>query len=748
MIFNVSNAKASTNLNPNPGSGEFQDGYWDVDAGDIYAYESKKYIIDNGDDILIEKNHYVFNISEMSYGPNQWIPSSQKYQIDVIRMFWNASSDQLEEMEVGGDGFIWFNFTWYAIQCGGNALWGDMLDLPTPLVLPKNKTDDVPMGWFAKAYNYTLKWNDIIDPTIFIDSDNNETKFTWDDSYVHFIYDEDGVLKTAEYKDGDEKTNVTRTTNFCPVDEVKWSVKKGDKLYFGGNTDEYKIDIVDIINWTVWDTSFELVTANKSVWNSDTEKWDLLESWEQNQTYIGWANEYDFYYDGLVIPIGITGEDLAGEYLEIWYDDDNFNFEEPQYGDLWFSLENPSTGEFINYTYFPAGDPNEGVVKYWYEGFEPEYYHEYTGNDFGFSRGDQFVYEITIFDETALDYFFDDWGDTDVAVVCLEDSELGAKEKIEVWDIDEDYYGWDISFDIWSWTTEDFGAEPDDGDDVWVESDAKYARELPTWFCVIPVNGYISDLDVDELEEWDWLYVENNKLNASTSDKNDYNISIEYDTTKGVVDKFQILNNTGVYYEIQLTDHILSKDVPDDFNTTLIYWKNVTDWDIGVHHENYNIGADFNFTIDLELNSSTEVSFTAFYESPIEDEALSDSIIYFDLFITNSSAIEFPINITIEIPATSKTIKVFYYNDATEKWEAVDYTRVGNIITIQLDHASIFSITAKAPSRGIIPGAADDDDDDDDKEEIIPFGNFYLLFIAIGIIGLVIYTKRKNFKKL
>ena len=40
-------------------------------------------------------------------------------------------------------------------------------------------------------------------------------------------------------------------------------------------------------------------------------------------------------------------------------------------------------------------------------------------------------------------------------------------------------------------------------------------------------------------------------------------------------------------------------------------------------------------------------------------------------------------------------------------------------------------------------GGGDDDDDDDGSAVTIPFGNFYLIAIAIGIISLVVYNKRK-----
>ena len=43
-----------------------------------------------------------------------------------------------------------------------------------------------------------------------------------------------------------------------------------------------------------------------------------------------------------------------------------------------------------------------------------------------------------------------------------------------------------------------------------------------------------------------------------------------------------------------------------------------------------------------------------------------------------------------------------------------------------------------------IPPVSEDDDDDDDKLELtVPFGNSYLLFTIIGLVSLIILTKRK-----
>ena len=55
-----------------------------------------------------------------------------------------------------------------------------------------------------------------------------------------------------------------------------------------------------------------------------------------------------------------------------------------------------------------------------------------------------------------------------------------------------------------------------------------------------------------------------------------------------------------------------------------------------------------------------------------------------------------------------------------------------------------YPITYKKCSPSIIP--SDDDDEDEEKEPpAIPFGNYYVLFMFIGIISLVFYYKKRKF---
>ena len=51
-------------------------------------------------------------------------------------------------------------------------------------------------------------------------------------------------------------------------------------------------------------------------------------------------------------------------------------------------------------------------------------------------------------------------------------------------------------------------------------------------------------------------------------------------------------------------------------------------------------------------------------------------------------------------------------------------------------------VTLRTGASGSSGGGGSDDDDD--KEVSIPFGNYYLLFLAVGVISLVYYYKKRK----
>ena len=79
----------------------------------------------------------------------------------------------------------------------------------------------------------------------------------------------------------------------------------------------------------------------------------------------------------------------------------------------------------------------------------------------------------------------------------------------------------------------------------------------------------------------------------------------------------------------------------------------------------------------------------------------------------------------------------------SDQIKSVDISRIGDYIVAGCDDGNIYLYyhDVQVPSFTL----GDDDDDDDDKAPAIPFGNYYLIFIALGILSLIIVYKRKIF---
>lgn len=74
--------------------------------------------------------------------------------------------------------------------------------------------------------------------------------------------------------------------------------------------------------------------------------------------------------------------------------------------------------------------------------------------------------------------------------------------------------------------------------------------------------------------------------------------------------------------------------------------------------------------------------------------------------------------------------------------KSVEISKIGDYIVAGCDDGKIYLYYHNVQVPSFTLG---DDDDDDDKAPAIPFGNYYLIFIALGILSLIIVYKRKIF---
>jgi len=106
------------------------------------------------------------------------------------------------------------------------------------------------------------------------------------------------------------------------------------------------------------------------------------------------------------------------------------------------------------------------------------------------------------------------------------------------------------------------------------------------------------------------------------------------------------------------------------------------------------------------------------------------------------------INITIQYDSTKYTnIKFYWFNTSANEgrgdWEEIPIKNLRNgVIIMTINHTSIFSLTGDIITAPPLP-SSDDDDDDEEEPSAIPLGNYYLIFLLAGMIGIVLYTKRK-----
>ncbi|MFX1379162.1 MAG: hypothetical protein ACFFA4_08695 [Promethearchaeota archaeon] len=183
------------------------------------------------------------------------------------------------------------------------------------------------------------------------------------------------------------------------------------------------------------------------------------------------------------------------------------------------------------------------------------------------------------------------------------------------------------------------------------------------------------------------------------------------------------------YYSNGIIKYLYNTIDLTDFDQGFLYFKNST---IIEGSYNFKISphctTDFNVNVEISVFDITLLLFAGLVENPTPQH-FKDSLLYIDLFINKSSNLRAPVNITINFDGNKyKVLEVWCYNLTTLVWEKAHFTDLGHgIILIRANHVGIFALV------GI----------EKQKPNIIPFGNFYLIYLGIAIIGLTIYKKYK-----
>jgi beta-xylosidase len=672
------------------------------------------------------------------------------YGVKLKPMFWNASINGLQEVadEDSEELGVAVNFT--------NSKIFSSFTEDIPMFLPKNNSGVLALHWMAEAID---QLEGLSDSEVNVDLASHKIHYYRYSNYMGvdseiemtFIYNDKGVLETYEIIESEngfsEKTNITRVYDLCPVDDIEWAVEKGDVLYLGVEVDEFKIDIVDIINYTTFDGfTWQVVLANISIWNASLQQWQKIlcpDPISAPHHYIGAASEY-FYPESdfersyiyraklfLIFPIGTTGYDIAYHVLSSMLINDVSNYDVVEYGDFWWYIEDSSTGNFNNYTY-----STNGIINHVYEEFITESYSIDEG--IGIQGGDEFTWEVTTLNIAGLQAVFgtnweqmaidvlqkpiywagEGWDYNDKPDVLNEEMKIRIESVGSVESENDEWIfdGWELGFDIWNWTTGSLGEVPAMNDvENLILAESEYVYAPPMWFCPRFDTNDDDVYTVDEaLDEFNYFYNWETNGNIIRVDLQSWNplyqkyaanVTVIYDQTTGAIQSYQIHDGSDtLIYEIQLTSYI---NTPEEqyifYDITypfVAYYKDVSSYMSGTHQISTDIsgvGEDFEITVDVELTGETDISILGFEENP-SDEFIDDAELYLDLFISNVSNVVFPINLTIEISATlaasGKEIKIYHFNTTSETWEELNHTVDGTTITITLEHASLFSITA------------------------------------------------------
>ncbi|MHA1491222.1 MAG: hypothetical protein ACTSRI_16430 [Promethearchaeota archaeon] len=224
----------------------------------------------------------------------------------------------------------------------------------------------------------------------------------------------------------------------------------------------------------------------------------------------------------------------------------------------------------------------------------------------------------------------------------------------------------------------------------------------------------------------------------------------------------KIINDTtpqGILYWEFFPDGILKYFYTDNFefgppDSELVFYflNNIT---INGEHSAkiYPFGTDeFQITVNISVSADKLLLYSGFHRNPF-DVDLKDGLVFIDVMLNDTGARDPPINITIKYNEYKyENINLWWFNRLADggngAWEVVAFTDLGDgKIIAFVDHTSVFALTGtEIPPQWNWNWNWNFDFDLSQPPPTpseISFGYFFLIFGAIGIIGLAIYKKRK-----
>lgn len=162
---------------------------------------------------------------------------------------------------------------------------------------------------------------------------------------------------------------------------------------------------------------------------------------------------------------------------------------------------------------------------------------------------------------------------------------------------------------------------------------------------------------------------------------------------------------------------------------------------------------EFQINVNISVSVDKLLLYSGCHLNPFEVN-LNDGLVFFNVMLNDTGTLDIPMNITIKYNEYKyENINLWWFDPDADggngAWEVVAFTDLGDgKIIAFVDHTSVFALTGtEIPLQwknwnwnwnwnlDLTPPPPPPSE--------ISFGFFFLIFAAIGIIGLAIYKKRK-----
>ena len=423
--------------------------------------------------------------------------------------------------------------------------------------------------------------------------------------------------------------------------------------------------------------------------------------------------------DGLMTEWCAYG--LADEYSMFLGGDLNPNITLPNTNTILFE-NSTGSGDYVKLIYYDNGTLETGVLFFNPGGMYPEgISYNYT-RIFDFNPIDEVEWNVEIGDEFYMGFRHFEY--KYIVVDFVNHSGYGMMGMTTYQSVLADVYRWNILTETWILQSENFPIASANED--WSYLTQTMVMGYGTGPQLLLPNGTTVD---------DMLTYFNYMLSVYPSD-----IELEYS-----VNYIKLFNATSqeIIFYTEFTSEGVIKYIINRLillvsdPTAMVYYNMNSEVISGMY--NFNIEpygtSDFQVAANITVSEDTHLLYAGLDYNPT-NKTLPNTFLVLNVFLNETSNLVGEVNLAITYdPLKYESLEVWGFNYAADggmgAWEKIDFIQpVNGTIIISVDHLSLFALVEAEP-------------EEPEPEEIIPFGNFYVLFMILSIIGLIAYSKRK-----